>query len=253
MPSFIKIMDVKINNITLKKAVDKVNKFLNGKDTKVIYTPNTEVVMIAKDDDKLKTILNDGDLTIPDGIGLVYASKIKKRPLAERVTGYDLSVEMIKLANKKGYSLFLLGGEKGVAKRASERLKNIYPNLNIAGVHHGYFKGTHIGYKNHEDEKKVIEIINKSNADILFVGFGAPKQEKWIHENKDKLNCKVIIGNGGTIDVLAGKVKRAPKVYQKLGLEWLYRLIKEPWRIKRQMVLPLFMLHVLFSRKNIVK
>jgi len=208
--------------------------------------------MAAKKDEKFKDLLNDGDLTIPDGIGLVYASRMKKKRLPERVTGFDLSVKLIQLANKKGYTLFLLGGKEGIAKKAKGKLEKDYPNIKIAGVHNGFFKGTHIGYDGHDEEMKVIEEINKSKADILFVGFGAPRQEKWIHENKDKLNCKVVIGNGGTIDILAGEVNRAPEIFQNLGMEWLYRLLKDPRRIKRQLVLPLFILQVLFS-KDVVK
>ncbi|EOC99540.1 WecB/TagA/CpsF family glycosyltransferase [Caldisalinibacter kiritimatiensis] len=253
MVQSIKIMGVRVDKVTLNSAEREAKGYLKQNDTNVIYTPNTEIVMAAKKDNKLKRILNDGDLIVPDGIGLVYASRIKKKPLAERVTGYDLSIKLLEIANKNGYKLFLLGGKQGVAKEASEKIKKKYPNIKIAGYHHGYFKGTHIGYKGHDEEKKVIEQINSVNPDILFVGFGAPKQEIWIHNNKHDLNTKLIIGNGGTLDVLAGRVKRAPMIYQKLGLEWLYRLIKEPRRVKRQAVLPLFALKVLFSKNNIVE
>lgn len=253
MKDTIKIMGVKIDRVTLNSAIDKVHEFIKSSKTNVIYTPNTEIVMAARKDDELKALLNEGDLVIPDGIGLVYASKMKRKPLKERVTGYDLSIKIIEMANKEGLSLFLLGGKQGVAFKACENIKEKYNNIKITGFHHGYFKGTHIGYKGHIEEREVVKKINDANPDILFVGFGAPRQEKWIHENKDKLNCKVIIGNGGTIDILAGKVKRAPEIFQKLGLEWFYRLIREPWRFKRQMVLPLFALLVLFSRDDIVE
>ncbi len=256
MNDVVKILGVKINKITLEETVEKVKNFLKDDSStkpKTIFTPNTEIVMEARKNSDLKGILNHSDLVIPDGIGLVYASRIKKKSLPERVTGYDLSLKMIELAEKEGYSLYLLGCKDGVAKEASEKLLEKHPNLKIAGYHHGYFKGTHIGHKGHEEEKHVIDKINKSNADILFVGLGAPKQEIWINENKDKLNCKVVIGNGGTIDHLAERLKRAPEIYQKLGIEWLYRLIKEPKRIKRQIALPLFVLIVLFSRKKTVE
>ncbi|WP_425447111.1 WecB/TagA/CpsF family glycosyltransferase [Dethiothermospora halolimnae] len=255
MEENIKIFGVKINKTTLDGAINKVKEFLKSNDNnpKAIYTPNTEIVMAAKDDNFLRKIINDGDLVIADGIGLIYASKIKKRPLPERVTGFDLSIEMLKLANKEKYNVFLLGGKEGVAKQAKENIIKEYPNVNIVGFHNGYFKGTHISQPGHNEEKKVIEEINKSGAHMLFVGLGAPKQEKWIHENKDKLNCKVIIGNGGTMDILAGMVKRAPDIYQKLGLEWFYRLIKDPKRIKRQMVLPLFMFKILFSSQDVIE
>lgn len=249
----ISILGVNIDKLTLKDAVDRVKSFLNSNKINTIYTPNTEVVMETRKNPDLKNIVNSGDLVIPDGIGLVYASKIKKRPLPERVTGFDLSMKILEIANDKSCSLFLVGGKPGIADRAVENIKKQYPNINIVGSHHGYFKGTHIGYKEHEEEIQVLNKINESKPDIIFVGFGAPKQENWIHENKDRLNCKVIIGNGGTIDVLAGAVKRAPEIYQRLGLEWFYRLMKDPKRIKRQMVLPLFVLIVLFSKDEVVK
>ncbi|MFA5524410.1 MAG: WecB/TagA/CpsF family glycosyltransferase [Tissierellales bacterium] len=249
----INILGVDIDKLTLEDAEERVESFLNSNNINTIYTPNTEIVMEAKKDDDLKRILNSGSLVIPDGIGLVYASRIKKKALPERVTGFDLSIKILSIANRKGSSLFLVGGKPGIADMAVENIKKQYPNINIVGSHHGYFKGTHLGYKEHEEEIQVLNKIKEAKADIIFVGFGAPKSEKWIHENKDKLNCKIVIGNGGTVDILAGTVKRAPRIYQKLGIEWLYRLIKDPKRIKRQMVLPLFVLIVLFSKDDIVK
>lgn len=253
MKENIRIFGVKIDKLTLKETVKQVKKYLEEDLTRTIYTPNTEIVMEARKDEELKSILNQGDIVIPDGIGLVYASRIKKKPLPERVTGFDLSLELINLSDKFGYSLFFLGGEEGIANEAKIKVEENYPNVKIVGTNNGYFKGAHIGYSGHEEEKEVIRKINDANTDILFVGFGAPKQEKWIQQNKDKLNCKIIIGNGGTVDVLAGKVKRAPEIYQKLGLEWLYRLIKDPKRIKRQISLPLFILAVLFSKEKVVE
>lgn len=247
---FIEIMGVKVNKITVEETVRCLNKFLEEAKAHAIYTPNTEMVMAAKKDEQLKEILNKSDLTIPDGIGLVYASRVKGNPLAERVTGYDISIKLLEIANDKSYSIYLLGGKEGVAKEAKEKINKIYPKLRIVGYHNGYFKGFHVGYNNHEEENQIIKEINESKPDILFVGLGASKQEKWISANKDKLNCRVIIGNGGTIDVLAGKVKRAPEIFQRFGLEWFYRLIKEPKRIKRQIVLPIFMLNVIFSRRD---
>lgn len=248
----IKIFGTRVDKVSLDEAVNIVEEFLKEEGAKTIYTPNTEIIMEAREDENLKEILNSGDLIIPDGIGLIYASKIKKKPLKERVTGFDLSMKILEIANKNGYSLFLLGGKEGVSKEAGENILKKYPNIKIAGYNNGYFKGAHIGYPGHEEEIEVIEKINSSNPDILFVGFGAPKQEKWMDLYKDKLNCKVLIGNGGTMDILAGKVKRAPEIYQKLGLEWFYRLVKEPSRIKRQMVLPKFMLKIIFG-KNVVE
>lgn len=253
MRETIRIFGVKIDKLTQKEVLTNIKSYLNGEVTRTIYTPNTEIVMEAKKDEKLKNILNDGDIVIPDGIGLIYASKIKKKSLPERVTGCDVSFEILNMANENGYSVFLLGGEEAVSKEAEKRIKENYPNIKLAGAQNGYFKGAHIGHPGHEEELSIVENINSSNADILFVGLGAPKQEIWINENKGKLNCKVIIGNGGTVDVIAGKANRAPKIYQKLGLEWLYRLMKDPKRIKRQMVIPVFILTILFSKEKTVE
>lgn len=248
----IEIFGVKIHNLTFDDAVNEVEKYLKGNELKSIYTPNTEIVMGAKDDDGLRELINNGDLIIADGIGLIYASKIKRKPLKERVTGYYLSIKLLEIANENSYSLYLLGCEDGVAKLASENIKKTYPNIRIAGYHHGYFKGSHIGYENHEEEIKIIDDINSSNPDIIFVGLGFPKQEIWIDANKKKIKGKIIIGNGGVMNILSGNTKPAPIIFEKLGLEWFYRLMKEPSRIKRQMALPKFMLKVLFS-KDVIK
>ena len=253
MRETIRILGVKIDKLTQVQVVEKIKVFLNNNETRTIYTPNTEIVMEANKDEKLKNILNDADIVIPDGIGLIYAARIKKKNLPERVTGCDVSFEILDLAEQSGKSVFLLGGKPGVASKACENLKVQYPKMKIAGCQNGYFKGTHIGLAGHQEELEIVETINRSNADILFVGLGAPKQEKWIDENKSKLSCKLIIGNGGTVDIIAGEVERAPDIYQKLGLEWLYRLIKDPKRIKRQMVIPLFILKILFSREKTVE
>ncbi|WP_066495983.1 WecB/TagA/CpsF family glycosyltransferase [Abyssisolibacter fermentans] len=253
MNNVIKIMGVAVNNTTLVDAVKTVEKALENNNQMSIYTPNTEIVMEARSDNTLCNMINRGDLIIPDGVGLIYASKIKKKPLKERVTGVDLSTKLLSLCDKKGYSLYILGGKEGTAQRAVDNIMKKYTNIKIAGIHNGYFKGTHIGYEGHDEEKAVIEDINNSGAEVLFVCLGAPKQELWIDKNRDKLNCKVMIGNGGTVDILAGDVKRAPLIYQKLGLEWLHRLIKQPSRIKRQMALPKFVLLLLFSREKLVE
>ena len=232
----------------LNEANNRVEEFLKQESIKTIYTPNTEIVMACKEDEKLREIVNSGDLIIPDGIGLIHASNIKNKPLKERVTGFDLSIKILEIANREGYSLYLLGGKDGVAKEAGKNIEKNYPNINIVGYHHGYFKGSHIGDKDHPEEVAIIDEIVKKKPDIIFVGLGFPKQEIWIEENKDRLPSKVIIGNGGTMDILSGNTNRAPEIFQRLGLEWFYRLIKEPSRIKRQLVLPKFMLQVLFCK-----
>lgn len=246
------IFGVCIHNISFKEAVEHIREYLEGEKLKVIYTPNTEIVMAAKDDESLKNLINSANMITADGIGLIYAGKIKNKPIKERVTGYDLSMSILDIANEKGYSLYLLGGKPGVAELASERLRDEYRGIKIAGHHHGYFKGSHNDHQGHEEELAIIEEINRARADIVFVGLGFPGQEKWIASNREKLKSKLLIGNGGVIDILAGNAKRAPDIFIKLGLEWFYRLLKEPSRIKRQIVLPKFILKVIFS-KDVIK
>lgn len=248
----IEIFGVKVHNTTLEEATRTIESYLRGEKLNIIYTPNTEIVMVAKDDNKLKELLNNGNLITADGIGLIYGSRIKKRPLQERVTGFDMSINMLKIANANNYSLYLLGGKDGIAKNAAENIKKDYPNIKIAGYHHGYFKGSHTGDVSSQDEKNIVNEISSVNPDIIFVGLGFPRQEIWIDSNKDKIKARVIIGNGGVMDILSGNAKRAPEIYQRLGLEWFYRLVRDPSRIKRQMVLPKFMFKVIFG-KDVIK
>jgi N-acetylglucosaminyldiphosphoundecaprenol N-acetyl-beta-D-mannosaminyltransferase len=247
------IMGVRIDNLSMNEVLKIAEEKIEKNEQYIIYTPNTEFIMMCQKDEEFLNLMNESDINIPDGIGLIYAGKIKKHPLKEKVGGYDLSVNLLKMANDKGLKLYVVGGKPGVAEAAMENVREKYPGIKIVGTQHGYFKGTHLGKKGHEEEIAVIEDINKHQPHILFVGFGAKKQELWIEYNKDLINANVIIGNGGTLDGLAGIVKRAPDIFIKLGLEWLYRLMKEPKRIKRQIVLPVFMLKVIFGNKNIVK
>lgn len=249
----ISIMDVRIDNKTMDEVLNTVEDKLSKNEQYIIFTPNTEIIMMCQDDEEFLNYINSSDVNIPDGIGLLHASKIRKLPLKEKVAGYDLSMNLLEMANKKKLKLYVLGGKPGVADTAMKNVSKKYPNINISGCHHGYFKGAHLGQGGSAEELKIIEEINKQEPDILFIGFGAKKQEQWIGYNKDKINAKIIIGNGGTLDGLAGNVKRAPEIFINLGLEWLYRLLKEPKRISRQIVLPIFMIKILFGNKNIVK
>lgn len=248
----VSIFGVKIQNTTLEDTRKQIEEYLEENRLRVIYTPNTEIVMKAKDDSKLRDIINKGDIIIPDGIGLIYGSKIQKKPLKERVTGFDTSMEILKIANKKNYKLFLLGGAPSIAEQAMKNINKEYPNIQTVGCQNGFFKGSHLGVENSIEEKRVIEEINSLSPDIIFVGLGFPRQELFIEANREKLKAKIVIGNGGVIDVMAGNAKRAPEIYQRLGLEWFYRLIKNPSRIRRQLEIPKFIWKVLVD-KNAVK
>ena len=247
------IMGVRINNISMNEALKLAGEKIENDEKFIVYTPNTEIIMMCQKDEEFLNLINKSDINVPDGVGLIYAGKIKKHPLKEKVAGYDLSINLLKMADEKGLKLYVVGGRPGVAEAAMKNVQNTYPGIKIVGARHGYFKGSHLGQSGHEEEMSVIEDINKQKPHILFVGFGAKKQEQWIDYNKDLIKANVIIGNGGTLDGLAGIVKRAPDIFINSGLEWLYRLIKEPRRIKRQIVLPVFMLKVIFGNKDLVR
>lgn len=236
----IKILGVKIHQVTNETAYNRFLHLMEQPELSMIVTPNTEIVMMAQEDAALKEILQDAELVIPDGIGLVYASKIHQLGLTERVTGIDTMDKMLKYCNNNKKSIYLFGGKPGVAEKASEKMKEAYPHLTIKGIRDGYFSK--------EEEDKIIDHINEVKPDILFVALGAPKQEKWIYANRKLLNAKVAMGVGGAFDVWSGVAKRAPKIFQDLHLEWFYRLLKEPSRIGRMMSLPKFMIKVLLSR-----
>ena len=247
------IMGVRINNISMNEVLKIAEQKIENDEKYIIYTPNTEIIMMCQKDEEFLNLMNQSDINVPDGVGLIYAGKVKRFPLKEKVAGYDLSINLLKMADEKGLKLYVVGGRPGVAEAAMKNVQNDYPGIKIVGTHHGYFKGAHLGKFGHDEELSLIEDINKQKPHILFVGFGAKKQEQWVEYNKSLINANIIIGNGGTLDGLAGLVKRAPDVFINLGLEWLYRLIKEPKRITRQIVLPVFMVKVIFGNKDIVK
>ncbi len=236
----INILGVDVANITMEQAKEKVIEFLDGDKLSAIYTPNSEMIDYATNDEAFFRVLNAAELNIPDGIGIVYASKILGDPIKERVAGIDLVYEILPYLAEQKKSIYLLGANPGVAETAAKNLAEKHPGLVIAGTHDGYFT----------DDEKVIGLINEASPDFLMVCLGFPKQEFWINKYKDRLNAKVAIGAGGTLDVFAGTVLRAPEFYQKHGIEWLYRLIKQPSRFVRMLSLPKFGLKVLFKGKR---
>ncbi|NLU11082.1 MAG: WecB/TagA/CpsF family glycosyltransferase [Tepidanaerobacter acetatoxydans] len=236
----INVLDVLLDCVDYEDACHRVAAFLNSYSNKVIVTPNAEIIMAAQKDHELKAVLNAADICLPDGIGVVIASKILGKPLAERTTGFDFMMKVLGMADKESLRLFLLGGKPGIAEKAGEKIKSMFQNIQIVGSYHGYF--------NEDDTQKVISIINNSKPDILLVAMGCPRQEMFMLHNKDKLKFRVAMGVGGSFDVLSGNVNRAPVFMQKAGLEWLYRLLTQPTRIKRISVLPLFLLKVTACR-----
>jgi N-acetylglucosaminyldiphosphoundecaprenol N-acetyl-beta-D-mannosaminyltransferase len=234
------ILGVQFNNINMKEAVKQAIYYTNQKDTKIIYTPNPEIVMEAYNNESLKSIVNKADMVVADGIGVVIGSRIIKRPLPERVAGYDLVQNLFSEIKDAGKTVYFFGAAKGVAELAASKMEEEHKGLKIVGTHDGYF----------DNDEEIINEINTLKPDILLVGLGAPKQEFWIFNNKDDLDVKLCIGVGGSFDGMAGKVKRAPILFRKLGLEWFYRLIMQPTRIKRMMRLPIFLIKVILTGKR---
>lgn len=234
MPEKIDIHGVRLDNVTMDEALDQVLEMLNGSTAQKIFTPNAEIIMQAQRDDGLKELLNKADLLVADGAGVVLASKILGRRLKEKVSGVDLVKRILINTDRRITSFYIFGGKPGVSEQASINILSEFPRANIVGFRNGYFS--------EEESPEIIRQINASKAEILLVGLGVPKQEKWISEHIHELKCKVVMGVGGTIDVLAGTASLAPEFMRKAGLEWLFRLIKEPHRYKRMMDLPRFMI-----------
>ncbi len=235
------IMDVPINKVTMEEASDQVVGYLLGNGQHTVFTPNPEIIMDAQEDPELMRILKEADLVVADGIGVVLASKILKvKNLPERVGGFDLMQQVLNKIKDKEIKVYFLGSKPGVAKIAAQNMRRTYPGLKIVGTRDGYFGA--------EDEQEIIDEIKGLEVDLLMAGLGAPRQEKWIDEHIEELGIKVGVGVGGSLDVMAGTVKRAPEMYQKLGLEWFYRLVTNPKRAKRMLNLPIFGAKVILMR-----
>ncbi len=234
------IMTIKFNPLTMENIINKIDSQLQRPKPgcRLVVTPNAEIVMKALQDKELKQIINEAWLSTPDGAGVILASKLLPDldPFPARIAGFDLLQQLLQLAAKKDYSVFFLGGEPGVAEQAADRLKKVYPSLVIAGFHHGFF--------NQGEQNDIINQITAASPDLLFVGMGAPRQEKFLARQKNDLAAKVALTVGGSFDILAEKKKRAPLIWQKLYLEWLYRLLQEPSRLSRMAVLPRYLLKI---------
>lgn len=246
----IQILGVPIDRVDMKEAVKRATDAIEHNQKYFIVTPNSEIVVEANKNKELLNIIKSADLVVPDGIGLVIGSKIIGQPLSERVTGIDLMEQLLIYANQNSKSIYLIGAKEGIAFDAAINIKKKYPNIIIAGTHHGYFSGIHTDKPGHKEEEEVIEHIIKADADMVFVALGALKQEKFISAYLQRLSGRLFMGVGGSLDVYSGIVQRAPQIYQNLGIEWLYRLIKEPFRIKRMMSLPVFLINVIIKKEK---
>ena len=257
LTSRIKLFQVGIDQVNNQKTIQKIEEFIISKKPHQIVTPDTLAVLRARKDPEYHAILKSADLVTPDGAGILWAATTLNYPLPERVTGIDIIHNICRLAAKKGYSLYLLGSYPGVANEAALNLTKKYPGIKIAGTQHGYFSCENS--QNREDikngnsvmdkkEEEIITEIRENRPDILLVGMGVPKQEKWINKNLEKLDVPVCIGVGGSFDVLSGRIPRAPLWMQRHGMEWIYRSIKQPNRAFRVLALFYFIWLVIVGK-----
>lgn len=227
----INIMGVDFDSLTLSEAVDRAEALISERRAAYVVTPNPEIVMTCwENPDAMEAVLN-ADLVLPDGVGVVYGAKILGTPLKGKLPGIDFAAELMRRMASRGGRVYLLGAKPGVAEMAGMRMQEQFPGLIVCGTHDGYF----------QEDAPIIKEINSLQPDLLLVCLGAPKQELWMRRNRSAMKVGLMAGLGGSLDVFAGTVKRAPAFFQRLGLEWFYRLIKEPWRFKRMMKLPKFL------------
>ena len=237
---FVEVLSVRISRVSKNEVSSKISNALSGGSPITVFTPNPEIVMRAQKDKKFKKILNSADLLLADGVGITIASRLLGDPLPERITGIDTGELTLAYAAERGIPIFLLGAKPGVAERAAHEIRARYSDIRIVGAHHGYFE------KAGSQNDAVIQKINDSGAEVLIVCFGAPLQETWISENKRHLkSVRLYLALGGALDVWANDVHRAPKIFQRIGLEWLWRIIKEPRRAGFILKMPPFLYKVL--------
>ena len=237
----VNVLGVGIDNLTLSEAVDKALSLISEHRCAYMVTPNPEIVMAAWDDPKVSKAIENADLVIPDGVGVMQAARILGTPLREHMPGIDAATEIIKRLASRGGSAFLYGARPGVAEKAAERMKQRFPGLVICGTNDGYGN----------DDGAVVSKINAAKPDFVMVCLGVPKQELWMAKHAAKLDAGLMAGLGGTIDVFSGQVKRAPLIWQRLKLEWLYRCFEEPKRFRKIKRIPQFIIKAWRKRLGI--
>ncbi|MBR2038861.1 MAG: WecB/TagA/CpsF family glycosyltransferase [Phascolarctobacterium sp.] len=239
----VKILDVPVHPLTMGEAVSVLEESITSGEQAFVVTANAEIIMMCQEDAGYKKIVSqDAQLVLPDGAGAVWAGRHLGYKIPERVAGFDLYCQLLDKAAQKGYKAFFFGGSPGIAEAAKAKSEELYPGVQVVGCRNGYFK--------EEESQAIIDEINASGADMLFAALGAPKQEKWLVRYREQLKPKILMGIGGSFDVFAGKMERAPKWMQDASLEWLFRLYKQPSRFMRMMALPKFVLKVIFSGKK---
>lgn len=225
----VRILGFGIDNMTMEETLTKIEDFVSGRGCNKLTFPNPHILLEARKNLELDRFIATAGLVLPDGVGVLLASKLLGQPIKERVTGSDFINNLSELAARKGWRIYFLGAEEGVAKRAAEILRGRHPGLQIVGIRHGYFS--------EDEEGMIVEDIIAKGPDILIVCLGAGKQEMFIERNLRRMNIPLSFGNGAAFDFVAGKVRRAPKWMQLIGLEWFFRLLQEPKRLwKRYLI-----------------
>lgn len=237
----VEILGVNVNSLTMAQAVEAVQQFIAEKKVALVATANAEMLMRSTQDEELKDILNQADLVVPDGAGTVWAAGHLGAPMPERVAGFDLAQELMREAPARGDRIYFFGSAPGVADKAKAKAEELYPGIQVVGTRNGFFTEA--------DEPGIIAEIKAARPDILLAALGVPKQEKWLKKHMQELQVPVSIGVGGTLDVMAGVMERAPLWMQKAKLEWLFRGLKQPSRAGRLLALPKFVLKVVASKK----
>ena len=233
----VRILGARVDDATYGDLLEMVDASVDSGKPHHVITVNVEMLVAAHDDPAFGAVLASADLNVADSVGVMLAARLLGRPLRERVTGSDGIHRLAAHSARMGYRLYLLGAAPGVAELAAENLQAASPSLRVAG--------TYAGSPRVSDEYDIIQRIRAANPDLLLVAYGVPAEEKWIARNRSRLGVPVMVGVGGAFDFAAGVTKRAPGWMQRLGLEWLYRLVSEPWRWRRQLALPRFCLLVL--------
>lgn len=233
--------------LTKKEARARLARLALGGRAARVFTPNPELLLCASDNEAFASLLCSADLLLPDGVGVLIGARLGGKRLPERLTGIDSAEWLLSFAAKHGLRVFLLGGREGVAEAAARGLTARFPTLTVCGTHHGYFDKSRDSVEN----QALLSLVRRARPELLFVCFGAPAQERWIAENADGIpSLRLCMGLGGALDVWSGSVRRAPKMVQRCGLEWLWRTLSEPKRVPRLFAIPRFLLAVRMDCKR---
>jgi N-acetylglucosaminyldiphosphoundecaprenol N-acetyl-beta-D-mannosaminyltransferase len=235
------ILGIGVDNVSMQETIDMIELFIEERKPRIVVTADASGIVAAQTDKAWREIIENADLITPDSVGVLWASRRAGHPIAHRVSGVDIVEALAHKSMENGYRLYFLGAAPGVAQKAADELAKRYPGAIFAGVQDGFFSP--------EEEPEIAAAVARAGPDVLFVAMGIPKQEQFICRNMQAMNVPVSIGVGGSFDVFSGNVKRAPRLVQKMNLEWLWRLIQNPKKWRKVMSLPTFWWMVIRSKR----